>query len=226
MRVLGLIPARGGSRRVERKNLAEVGGRTLVRRALDTALQSGCLDAVALSSDDPQILAQADGLDGVARIERPAELAGDDALAIDVVRHALETLGERYDAVALIQATSPFTLPEDVCGCVELLERTGAGSAVTVARAEHAAHPLKLKLLDGDRLTPWIEDDRMAPAGDLPELWARNGSVYVATLATIEAGSLASDDVRGHPMPRERSVDVNDPLDLEFARFLAARGEG
>jgi CMP-N-acetylneuraminic acid synthetase len=226
MRVLGLIPARGGSRRLERKNLAVVGGRTLVRRALDTALASDCLAAVALSSDDPEILAEADGLDRVARIERPAELAGDDALAIAVVEHALGALGERYDAVALIQATSPFTLREDVCGCVALLERTGAGSAVTVARVEHALHPLKLKRLQGDRLVPWLEDDAMAPAGALPELWVRNGSVYAATLATIEAGSLVSDDVRGHPMPRERSADVNDLLDLEFARFLASGGEG
>ena len=226
MRVLGLIPARGGSRRVERKNLAEIGGRTLVRRALETALASRCLEAVALSSEDAEILAEADGLEGVARIERPAELAGDGSLAIDVVQHALAALDESYDAVAVIQATSPFTLPEDVCGCVELLERTGAGSAVTVAPVDHAIHPLKLKRLEGDRLVPWLEDDRMAPAGALPGLWARNGSVYAATVATIEAGSLASDDVRGHPMPRERSVDVNDALDLEFARFMASRGEG
>ena len=72
MRVLGLIPARGGSQRLERKNLAILGGRTLVRRALETALAARCFDTVALSSEDPEILAEAHGLD-VVRIERPPE---------------------------------------------------------------------------------------------------------------------------------------------------------
>jgi CMP-N,N'-diacetyllegionaminic acid synthase len=226
-RVLGLVPARGGSRRVEGKNLAVLGGRTLVRRALETAVASGALAAVALSSEDDAILAEAEGLEGVTVIRRPPELATDEALAYDVVVHALGELdpdAERFDAVAVIQATSPFTAPDDVRGAVEMLDRTGAPSVVSVSEVHGAQHPLKLKRLEGDRLLPFVEDDRMLPSHELPQLWARNGSLYVSRRDVIDAGQLVADDVRGYPMPPERSHDIDTPLDLAFAEFMVERG--
>jgi CMP-N,N'-diacetyllegionaminic acid synthase len=227
MRVLGLVPARGGSRRLPRKNLASLGGTTLVRRALDTALASGCLDVLALSSDDPEILAQGADLAGVTQVRRPAALATYRALAYDVVVHALGELesggAEPFDVVALVQCTSPFTAPEDIRGAVELLERTGAGSVVSVVEVDTPLHPLKLKRMEGDHLLPFLEDDRLLPSQDLPQLWARNGSVYVSRRETIDRGTLTSDDVRGYPMPRARSLDINTDVDLAFAEFLLNR---
>jgi CMP-N,N'-diacetyllegionaminic acid synthase len=226
MRVLGIVPARGGSGRVPRKNLALLGGRTLVRRALETALAAGCLDAVVLSSDDEEILAEADGLDVVA-LRRPAELADDTSRASDFALHALRALDEAdgpFDAVAIVQCTSPFTAPEDVAGAVALLERTGAESVVTVARVKAALHPAKLKRLDGDRLLPFLEDDRLTPSHELPPLWIRNGSVYAFRRDVVER-ELQADDVRGYEMPPERSFDVDTAEDLAFSEFLIDRGE-
>lgn len=221
MRVLALVPARGGSRRVERKNLAVLEGRTLVRRALETALAAGCFATVALSSEDPEILAEADGLE-VEQIERPPELATDTARSLDVVLHALDMLPGAYDAVAIVQATSPFTAPEDLAGTVEMLERTGAGSVVSVSRVEAALHPLKLKRMQGDRLLPWLEDDRMTPSHELPELWVRNGSVYLTRTAVLRAGEIVDpEDQRGYVMPPERSFDIDTPRDLALARLMA-----
>lgn len=219
MRVLGLIPARGGSQRVERKNLAVLGGETLVRRALDTALAARCFATVALSSEDPEILAEADGLE-VVRIERPAELATDTARSLDAVLHALDVVEGEFDAVGIVQCTSPFTAPEDLAGAVEMLERTGAGSVVSIARVQAGLHPLKLKRLEDDRLLPWLEDDRMAPSHELPELWVRNGSIYLTRVETLRRGQILADDQRGYVMPPERSHDVDTPEDLAFAEFL------
>jgi CMP-N,N'-diacetyllegionaminic acid synthase len=222
VRTLGLVPARGGSRRVPRKNLADVGGKTLVRRALETALAARCFEIVALSSDDDEILAQAEGL-AVAVLRRPPELATSRARAADVVRHALGELevgDSPFDAVAVVQATSPFTAPSDIAGTVDLLRRTGAGSAVSVVRLEAALHPAKLKRLDGDRLIPFFEDDRLSPSHELPPVWVRNGSVYVFSRA-VAVGDLEADDVRGYEMPHERSLDIDTPRDLEIARYLA-----
>ena len=224
MRVLGIVPARGGSSRVPRKNLARLGGRTLVRRALETALAAGSLDVVALSSDDDEILAEADGLDVVA-VRRPLELATDTARAAEFALHALKELddeGSPFEAVAIVQCTSPFTSPEDVAGAVGLLERTGAESVVTVSRIEAAYHPAKLKVLDGDRLLPFLEDDRLTPSHELPPLWARNGSVYVFRRDVVERG-LEADDIRGYEMPPERSFDIDTARDLAIAEFLEAR---
>ena len=227
LRTLGLVPARGGSKRVERKNLSRLGGRTLVRRALETSLAAGCFDTLVLSSDDPEVLAEAQGLDVLALRRRP-ELATDTARSFDVVRDALST-AERdhgrgpFDAVAVVQATSPFTAPEDLAGTVALLDSSGAGSAVSVVRLESGLHPLKLKRLEGDRLLPWLEDDAMTPSHELPELWLRNGSIYVSRREMIDAGVFIADDVRGYPMPPERSYDVDTPLDLAFAEFMVER---
>jgi CMP-N,N'-diacetyllegionaminic acid synthase len=224
MRTLGLVPARGGSRRVPRKNLAVLGGSTLVRRALETSLAAGCFAHVALSSEDEDILAEADGLD-VDRIHRPLMLASDRALAYDVVMHALGELerGGRFDAVAVIQCTSPFTAPADLVGAVAMLDRTGAESVVSVVRLESAHHPLKLKVLEGDRLIPYLENDRMSPSHELPPVWIRNGSIYVSDRDVLDRGGLIGEDVRGYEMPPERSLDIDTETDLAFAEFLLRR---
>jgi CMP-N-acetylneuraminic acid synthetase len=212
---------------VPRKNLERLGGRTLVRRALETSLAAGCFDDVALSSEDEEILAEARGLD-VAVISRPAELSSDTARALDVVLHALGELerGGRYDAVAVVQATSPFTAPEDLAGAMRLLEESGAESVVSVARVDAALHPLKLKLLREDgRLDPYLADDALTPSHELPPLWTRNGSIYASRREVLDRGLLVSDaDVRGYEMPPERSYDVDTARDLAFARFLAEGG--
>lgn len=224
MHTLGLVPARGGSLRVPRKNLALLGGKTLVRRALESAVAAGCFALVALSSEDNEVLAEANGLDVVA-LRRPHELAGDTARASYVVSHALRSLDDparAFQAVAVVQCTSPFTAPEDIAGTVRLLEQTGAESAVSVVRVEAAHHPSKLKRLEGDRLLPYLEDDRLTPSHELPPLWVRNGSVYAFRRDIVERG-LEADDVRGYEMPAERSLDIDTPRDLAFAEFLLER---
>jgi CMP-N-acetylneuraminic acid synthetase len=227
VRTLALVPARGGSKRVPRKNLELLGGKTLVRRALETSLAAGCFDVVALSSEDDAILAEAEGLP-VAVVRRPDELASDTARAFAAVSHALGELEAdgRFDAVAVVQATSPFTAPEDLAGAVELLRSSGAASVVSVTRLESAIHPLKLKQLQPDgRLLPYLADDALTPSHDLPPLWVRNGSIYVSRREVLDGGSLVDDaDTRGYEMPPERSRDVDTPADLAFARYLVERG--
>ena len=206
-----------------RKNLAVLDGQPLVRRALETALKAGCFTTVALSSEDPEILRQSDGLD-VVRIERPPELASETARTIDAVLHALETVGGGFDAVGIVQCTSPFTAPKDLRGAVAMLKQTGAGSVVSVARVEAALHPLKLKVLDGDRLRPWLADDRMAPSHELPELWLRNGSIYLTRVDVLRRGEILDEaDQRAYVMPPERSHDIDTPADLAFAEYLLQR---
>jgi CMP-N-acetylneuraminic acid synthetase len=226
--VLGILPARGGSRRVPGKNLALLEGRTLVRRALDTALASGAFARVALTSDDPEIRAQAQGVD-VDVIERPPELATEAARSFDVVLHALDAVERarcaRFDAVAVVQCTSPFTATADLRDTVALLDADPrAASAVSVVEVDMLHHPVKLKRLVDGRLEPWLHADAMAPSHELPRLYVRNGCVYVSRRALLEAGTFVAEDALAHVMPEERSVDIDTPLDLAFAEFLATRG--
>ncbi|MBA3328981.1 MAG: hypothetical protein H0T43_11840, partial [Solirubrobacterales bacterium] len=186
------------------------------------------LATVALTSEDEAILAQAEGLDVVA-VRRPAELAGDEARSFDVIRHALaecEAGRDRpFDAVAVLQCTSPFTAPADVAATVALLEdHADEGSAVSVVEVDMVHHPVKLKRLHEGRLVPFLQPDGMTPSHDLPRLFVRNGCVYVTRRGLIAAGTFVAEEALAHVMPAERSVDIDTPLDLAFAEFLAARG--
>jgi CMP-N,N'-diacetyllegionaminic acid synthase len=226
--VLGIVPARGGSRRVPRKNLAVLEGRTLVRRTLEVALASGALADVCLTSEDPEILAEGRALPGARLVRRPPELATDDARSYDVIRHALaETeaaTGRAYEAICVLQCTTPFTEPDDVRATTALLAADeAAGSAVSVVEVDMVHHPAKLKLLEGGRLVPFLAPDGMTPSHELPRLYVRNGAVYVTHRNLFDAGTFVAEDALAHVMPQERSVDIDTPLDLAFAQFLAGR---
>jgi len=223
MRVLGIIPARGGSKRVPRKNLRPLGGRPLVAWAIDACVASAKLARFVVSSDDAEVLRLA----GPHGLERPGALSEDRSPAIDYVRHALEVLAEPFDATCIVQPSSPFTTGADIDATIALLEGSDADSAVSVMKLDHATHPVKLKRLVGDRLLPFLEEEagRMADY-ELPELYVRNCSVYVSRRRIVDAGELIGADSRGHVMPRERSIDINDELDLAFAEFMLARRIG
>jgi CMP-N-acetylneuraminic acid synthetase len=225
VKVLGIIPARAGSKRVPRKNLQLLGGKPLVAWAIELGRGVTAIDRLVVSSDDDEVLAIAAGYDAALPLRRPAELAGDTSPAIDYVRHALAAAGDdAVDAVCILQPTSPLTVPADVEATLALLAASGAESAVTVVKLDHAIHPAKLKTLDGDRLRPYLEEEagRMAEH-ELPALYVRNGAVYATRRDVLARGRILGDDCRAHVMPRARSIDINDELDLRFAEFLLAR---
>lgn len=228
MKILGIVPARKGSRRLPGKNMRLLGGRPLARWALDTARGCPSLTRLVVSSDDERVLELARGLEGLVALRRPPELSGDTAPAIGYVRHALDALeagGEdRFEAVVILQPSSPFTLPADVEQTVALLQATGADSAVTVVQVPHDVHPAKFKVLEGDRLRPYFEPEAgRTAAEEMPTVYVRNGSVYATLRRVVDAGAILGDDCRGLPMPRHRSVDINDELDFALAELLLER---
>ncbi len=232
MATLGIVPARAGSKRLPGKNVRLLGGKPLVAWAIEAARGARRLDRLVVSSDDERVLAVAASYEPGLPLRRPAELASDTSPSIDYVRHALSVIEERgegpFEIVVIVQPTSPFTLPEDIDATVELLERTGADSAVTVVRLDHAVHPAKLKVMEGDRLRPYLEDEagRMAEH-ELPAVFVRNCSVYATRRHVIDRGSIIGADCRGLVMPRERSLDINEELDFRLAEvLLAAPGSG
>jgi N-acylneuraminate cytidylyltransferase len=225
--VLALVTARGGSTGLPRKNLRTVGGRSLVARAVQTGQQALTVDRVVLSSDDPEII-QAALLAGCeVPFVRPAALATAGARSIDVVRHALETLPERYDLLVLLQPTSPLRSAEDVDAAVRLCVERRAPACVSVCPADKP--PYWMHGLDKrSRLRPILPEYRQAARRqDLPPAYAINGAVYVARSDWIMVlDSFVGPDTLGYVMPRERSIDIDDELDLAIAEALEARLEG
>jgi CMP-N,N'-diacetyllegionaminic acid synthase len=228
VKTLGIIPARGGSKRLPRKNMRLLAGKPLVAWSIEAAQQARRLDRVVVSSDEPEVLQLAARYDQRMLLARPAEISQDNSPAIDFVRHALDVLeraGEGpFDAIVILQPSSPLTTAEDIDGTVALLESSGAESAVSVMKLDHATHPLKMKTMQADRLLPNLEEERgRMAAHELPEIYVRNCSVYATRRAAIERGAVIGDDCRGYVMPRERSLDINEELDLQFAEFLLSR---
>lgn len=228
MKILGIIPARGGSKRIPHKNKTKLNGKELVRYSIEAAKQSKLLTHIVVSSDDDMILSIASTYNEVESLRRPDEISGDKALAIAYVEHALNNFEESYDLVVIIQPSSPLTTGADIDNTIDLLIQTESDSSVSVCKLDHAIHPVKMKTLSHeDILLPFIEEEkgRMA-AHELPELYVRNCSVYVSTIHVIQSGRIIGDKCSGYKMPRERSIDINDPLDLEFAEFLLMKNNG
>ncbi|MBK8169278.1 MAG: acylneuraminate cytidylyltransferase family protein [Sandaracinaceae bacterium] len=226
MKALGIIPARAGSKRVVRKNVRTFAGKPLIAWTIEQALEAKSLHRVIVSSDDLDALNIARSFDPKLALERPPELASDTAPAVGYVQHAFRRVedGDSYDAVVILQPTSPLRVASDIDATVALLESSGADSAVSVVAVAHDVHPIKLKTMHDGRLFPFLEEERgRMMAHELPHVFVRNCAVYATRRSVIEAGQIIGADCRGYEMPRERSVDINDELDFAFAEFLMQR---
>jgi CMP-N-acetylneuraminic acid synthetase len=228
LRVLGLVPARGGSKGVLRKNIRLLCGKPLLQYTAEAALAAGCLARVLISTDDPEIAGIASSCGLEAPFLRPAELAQDTTPTLPVVQHALRWLeahGERFDAVCLLQPTTPLRRSADIDGCVALLERTGADAVVSVlpVPAEYNPHWVYFQDDDGAlRLSTGLAAP-LPRRQELPPAFHRDGSVYVTRRdVVLEMNSLYGRRVAGYPMDPARHVNI-DTLD-DWARAEALIG--
>jgi CMP-N-acetylneuraminic acid synthetase len=216
--VLGLIPARAGSRE---KNLWPLAGRPLLCWTIDAARESDVVTRLAVSTDSDRVAAMAQSLD-VEVLARPAELARDETPSRDVVAHALAELGP-CDVLVLLQPTSPLRRGEHVDAAVRLLLETDADSVVSVVEVPHQFRPVSLMALEEGRLVPLVADAPLRRQ-DKPVVYARNGPAVLALRPDRVGGDLYGADCRPYVMAAEDSVDVDDERDLRLAAlYLAAR---
>jgi CMP-N-acetylneuraminic acid synthetase len=215
MAVVGLVPARGGSRAIPRKNLALLGGRPLIAWTIDAARAATRLDRVVVSTDSGEIAAVAGRL-GAEVLERPAALAADATPMRDVV--ALDG----PEVVVLLQPTSPLRTASHVDAAVELLEASGADCVVSVVEVPHRYRPGSLMALEGERLVP-VDATPYATRQEKPVLYARNGPAVLVLRGDRIGGDLYGGDCRPYLMEPRDSVDIDEPFDLELAEFLLSR---
>jgi len=229
MRVVGIIPARGGSKGVPRKNIRPLGGRPLLAYTAEAALAASRLSRVILSTEDEEIAAIGRSCGLEVPFRRPAELAQDETPTLPVVQHAirsLEELGDRFDAVCLLQPTHPLRLPGDIDACIELLERTAADAVVTVlpVPAEHNPHWVYFQAPDGSLRLSTGERAPIPRRQALPQAFHREGSVYVTRRDVVSEGnSLYGHKLVGYQISPERSINIDTSEDWERAERLLKR---
>jgi CMP-N-acetylneuraminic acid synthetase len=211
MEILGLIPARGGSKGIPRKNLARVAGRPLISWTVDAARGATELTRVVVSTDDEEIAESA----GVEVLRRPTDLAGDGVPMLQVVRHALDTL--EPDAVVVLQPTSPLRRPQHVDDVVRLLRETGADCVVSVVAVPHRYRPDALMdVVDGRLFARGAARTR----NDKTVVYARNGPAVLALRADRLADDFYAGDCRAYVMDERDSLDVDTRFELELADLL------
>lgn len=226
--VLAVVPARGGSKAIPRKNLCHVGGVSLVGRAGQVANALPWLDARILSTDDKEIAdeGRAHGLD--VPFMRPSELSGDLANSIDMWRHAwLESekhYGTRFDIALLLEPTSPMRRAEDITGTVELLLSGDYKSAATVSPAPAHFTPQKC-LTVNEGLIGFYHDagSKHSIRQTIPSYYFRNGICYAVRRKTLVEDRMIIGDHSAAMIIHRQIVNIDDPFDLELAEFLLQR---
>jgi len=215
MRTLGLVPARGGSLGIPRKNVRPFLGRPLLAWSVDAGVGSGVLERVVVSTEDAEIAGIARAA-GAEVVDRQVELAGDEVSTAAVVRHALETLGWDFEAVVILEPTSPLRRPEHVREAVALL--ADADSVASVSEVPHHHVPSKLLRFRDDGTIEGIGGvhprDMTHRRQDLPVVYAFDGNVFACRAEVVrvsEPPTIWGERVRGMHLDARYSVDLDRP---------------
>jgi CMP-N,N'-diacetyllegionaminic acid synthase len=226
-KVLGLVPARGGSKGVPGKNTRMLAGRPLLEYTSRAAFDSAVLDRVILSTDSEAIAECGRRLGLEVPFMRPTDLARDDTPMLSVIEHALDELqrgGWDPDIVVLLQPTSPLRTPAHIRSAVELLRSSGADSVVTVtALPLHLSPDYVMRIEDG-RLRPFLADGlRVSRRQDARPAYSRDGTVYAFRTATVRSsGTIYGDDCRPLVIDAAESLSIDTAADWVAAEHALA----
>ena len=219
-KVLGIIPARGGSKGLPRKNIRNLSGKPLIAWTIEEAKKSKYIDRLILSSEDKEIINIAKSLGCEVSFVRPSNLAEDDSHIINSVLHAIKLL-PGYDCVVLLQPTSPLRSVIDIDGSIEQRLWNSANSCVSVTEVKES--PYWMYSLDVDNKMRPIIDSKNTRRQELPRLYILNGAVYVAQCNWIlKNKTFITRETLAYFMPIERLLDIDTELDLFFAESVIA----
>ena len=226
MRPLCLVPARGGSKRFPRKNVAALHGKPLLAYTVEAGLESGLFDEVLVSTDDEEIAAVARRYGGTVPSLRAAEYATDTARIVHVCLHTLDLLeaqGRVYDTLCVLQPTCPLRTAADIREAWSLFESSRAPFLLSVTTFEHPPFWALARDADG-RLRPVYGPDALLRSQDLPEVVRPNGAIALARVDALRRErTFYGAGMVGFLMPRLRSFDIDEPDDLPLVEFVMER---
>lgn len=222
---LAIIPARGGSKRLPRKNVLDLAGKPLVSWSIEAGLNSKYVDKVIVTSDDEEVLKISKQF-GAEIIKRPEELANDASATFDAIKHTIENL-ERYEFIVLLQPTSPLRNEKHINEAIELLHVKNADAIISVSKVEHS--PLWSNTLPEDRsMSHFIQDEiKNKRSQDLGEYYRLNGAIYICRTEKLlnEKTFFIKDNIFAYEMDRACSIDIDEEEDFHLAQIrLRNRG--
>ena len=217
---LAIIPARGGSKRLPRKNVLNLNGQPLISWTIEAGLKSRYIDKLVTTSDDDQILTLSRRY-GSETINRPDELASDTATTFDAIKHTIDNY-EQYDYVVLLQATSPLRDEKHINEAIELLESKNADAVVSVCEMDHS--PLWSNTLDDSlSMDAFLRDEMLNKRSqDLEKYYRLNGAIYICQTNKLlkNKGFFLKDNIFAYVMDRMSSIDIDEEIDLVIAKSI------
>jgi CMP-N-acetylneuraminic acid synthetase len=224
-RLTAIIPARGGSKAIPRKNLLRIEGETLVERAIRLARESGRVDRVLVTTDDAEVYELAKLHDAAPPNLRPAHLATDQAKTIDAVVHLIDDACIEDAYLLLLQPTAPLRTTSDLDALCGRLEANPEAEAIASVVRHDAPHPNKLMKIEGSYLRSYLGTEASVPRQGLPVVHALNGAFYLAPRRVVmDQRTFLPERTLPFEMPPERSVNLDGPLDLLLLEALLRRG--
>ena len=217
---LAIIPARGGSKRLPRKNVLDLNGKPLIAYSIEAGLDSSYIDKVVVTSDDDEILTISKKY-GAITINRPNELASDTATTFDAIKHAVDNY-EKYDYIVLLQPTSPLRDRDHIDKAIELLESKNADAIVSVCKMDHS--PLWSNTLDESlSMAGFLKDEALNKRSqDLEKYYRLNGAIYICKTEKLleEKSFFLKENIYAYVMDRENSIDIDEEIDFKMAEVI------
>ena len=223
-KVLGVIPARGGSKGVIDKNIKLLGDKPLIQYAIEAAKKSLRLTRTIISTDSDKIAKIAKDCGGDVPFMRPKQLATDSSLSVDVVLHSIKEMqsaGEEYDFVLLLQPTNPFRTSFLIDQSIATLVETNCDSVVSFVDVG-ANHPARMYRIKNDKPSPLMSNkNNMMPRQELPKIFIRSGDIYgCKTSFILSNGQLMGGDCRSIIVDQKHSINIDSKADFILANEL------
>jgi CMP-N-acetylneuraminic acid synthetase len=222
---IAIIPARGGSKGIQKKNIRFLAGRPLIHYTILAAKESKYIHYIIVSTDDDEI-ANVSVSDGVIVLKRPEEISSDDSPTMDAILHTLEQCEFQDihpEIVVLLQPTSPLRTSSDIDAALELFMHSECDSVISVVEAPHPPH--WDMVIEGLYLKPVFNAQSLKMRRqDLPKAYSPNGAIYIASVATLKKNhSFDCPKTKPYIMAAEKSIDIDSEVDLFFADALIKR---
>lgn len=219
-KILAVITARGGSKRLPNKNILDLGNKPLIAHTIVEAKKSKYIDKVIVSTDDDKIVEISKKYGAEVPFIRPAELSNDTADSISVLKHSIEFFNNEYDYIVLLQPTSPLRKTEDIDGAIELLNND-IEAVVSVCETEHSplwANTLPVNKSMKDFIKEEVKNKR---SQDLPTYYRLNGAIYVADIKYLyKLNGFIGEKTNAFVMSQKHSVDIDTELDFKLAEII------
>lgn len=219
-RIIALIPARGGSKGIKKKNICNLSGKPLIAYTIEEALKSKYIDKIIVSTDCEEIAKVSMKYGVKIPFLRPKELAQDTTSTLDVVLHAVDFMNknEKGDVLVLLQPTQPLRTTEDIDGAIEFFYCKGKRSLVSISEVNE--HPILMRSLDDMGMVhSLLKKSSTIRRQEMDIVYKVNGAIYINTISEITKETSFNDNELGFVMKKSHSVDVDEMVDVSIAEY-------